>query len=239
MKEEWIFDGITNIREDIIERSEIYEFPNDVKNAEVWNGVGKKFYKVNPVWVTVAVAAACLVLVFVSPFVYMATRRCGSSAPPGAENVGHVPDAGETLGSSEMPGSSSTGKGNPGDNAPETIITGKDVWIYYVADGEICREQHYVKLQPADVFEVWKEKNGIGAEVQLLDCEIRSNATTEQMGEVIMHKLGDYHSLYLTVSKNLETYYEQTDEQLLLESLEQTMTGYSGMEYQEYHLILE
>lgn len=239
MKEELIFDGITNIREDIIERSEMYEFPNDVNNAEVWNGVVKKFHKVNPVWVTVAVAAACLVLVFVSPFVYMATRKCGFAAPPGSESVGHVPDAGENKGSSEMPGSSSTGEGNPGDKTPETIIAGKDVWIYYVEDGEVCREQRYVKLQPADVFEIWKEKNGIGAEVELLDCEIRSNATTEQMGEVIMHKLGDYHALYLTVSKNLETYYEQTDEQLLLDSLEQTMTGYSGMEYQEYHLILE
>lgn len=237
MKEELMFEGITNIREDIIERSEMYEFPNDVKNAEVRNGVVKKFHKVNPVWVTVAVAAASLLLVFVTPFVYMATRKCGSAAPPGAENVGHVPDAGETLGSSEMPGSNSTGKGNPGDKT--SAIAMKDVWIYYVEDGEICREQHYVKVQPADVFEIWKEKNGIGAEVELLDCEIRSNATTEQMGEVVMHKLGDYHSLYLTVSKNLETYYAQSDEQLLLESLEQTMTGYSGMEYQEYHLILE
>jgi hypothetical protein len=78
-----------------------------------------------------------------------------------------------------------------------------------------------------------------GDAVQLLDCEVRSNATTEQMGEVVKHTVGDYHALYLTVSKNLETYYEQRAEVPLLESLEQTMTGYSGRTYQEYHLILE
>ena len=72
-----------------------------------------------------------------------------------------------------------------------------------------------------------------------MDCELRSNATTEEMGEVVVHTVGDYFALYLTVSKNLEAYYGQTDEGLLLDSLEQTMTGYSGLTYQEYHLILE
>lgn len=225
MKEEILYDGITNIREDIIERAEAYVFQGKAENGEHGNtesesGEGKKSRKIVPTWVTVALAAACLVLAVVSPFVYMATRKCGSSGP-GEESAGIAPE------STRAPGDSGQSeKGNPGDLAPEA-----DAWIYYVEDGEICREQHFVKLHPADIFELWKEKNGIEAEVQLLNCELRSNATTEETV--------DYLILYLTVSKNLENYYGQTDEELLLDSLKQTMTGYSGLTYQEYHLILE
>ena len=223
MKEELMFEGITEIREDIIERAEEYVFQGESANGEAGNGTAKKKRKVIPMWLTVTVTAACLLLVIGSPFVYLATRKCGSAAPP----------------ESAAPGSIKNEDVRPGDTAPELGVATEEVWIYYVEAGEICREQHLVKLQPADIFELWKEKNGIGAEVQLLDCELRSNATTEEMGEVVVHTVGDYFALYLTVSKNLEAYYEQTEEGLLLDSLEQTMTGYSGLTYQEYHLILE
>lgn len=238
MKEELIFDGITNIREDIIERAEGYVFQSEAKNTEFGNSGGKKVRKIIPVWVSVMVGAACLLLVVVSPFLYIATRKCGSSGPPEAA------DPGQSQHGSVKPGNAQSGQVKPGDKTSEGVSEGgmvatDNVWIYYVEAGEICREQQLVKLQPADIFELWKEKNGIGDEVQLLDCELRSNATTEQMGDVVKHTLGDYFSLYLTVSKDLEAYYEQKDEVLLLESLEQTMTGYSGLTYQEYHLILE
>lgn len=223
MKEELMFDGITEIREDIIERAEGYVFQGELTSDEVVNGTVKKKRRVIPIWLTVTVIAACLLLVIGTPFVYLATKKCGSAAPPEAA----------------APGSSKNESVRPGDMAPELSVATEEIWIYYVEAGEICREQQLVKLQPADIFELWKEKNGIGAEVQLLDCELRSNATTEEMGEVVVHTVGDYFALYLTVSKNLEAYYEQTDEGLLLDSLEQTMTGYSGLTYQEYHLILE
>lgn len=233
MKEELMFDGITNIREDIIERAENYVFPGETENGKIRKNGFMKRLKANPVWITVTVAAACLLLVFVSPFLYIVTQKCGSAAPPEAAGPG------QSQHGSVKPGDMETEQEKTGDMAPEMGIATDNVWIYYVEAGEICREQQLVKLQPADIFAFWKEKNGIGDEVQLLDCELRSNATTEQMGEVVKHTLGDYFSLYLTVSKNLEAYYEQKDEDLLLETLEQTMTGYSGRTYQEYHLILE
>lgn len=223
MKEELMFDGITEIREDIIERAEGYVFQGELTSDEVVNGTVKKKRRVIPIWLTVTVIAACLLLVIGTPFVYLATKKCGSAAPP----------------ESAAPGSIKNEDVRPGDMAPELSVATEEIWIYYVEAGEICREQQLVKLQPADIFELWKEKNGIGAEVQLLDCELRSNATTEEMGEVVVHTVGDYFALYLTVSKNLEAYYEQTEEGLLLDSLEQTMTGYSGLTYQEYYLILE
>ncbi len=228
MKEELIFEGITNIREDIIERAEAYVFPGETESSEVRNGMGKKIRKVNPVWVTLTVAAACLLLVFVSPFVYMATRKCGSAAPPEAAG----------------PGQSQHGSANPeknqnmpGNVTPAVAPAYKDVSIYYVNGAELACETEYLEADPQLVFASWKEKNGIGEEVLLLDCEIRSNATINIKDGMVEHVLGDYHRLYLTVSKNLETYYEAVDSELLLESLKQTMWEYSDV--QEYHLILE
>lgn len=228
MKEELIFEGITNIREDIIERAEAYVFPGETENAEVRNGKVKKYRKVNPVWITVTVAAACLLLVFVSPFLYIATRKCGSSGPSEAAGPGQ-----------SQHGSANPGKNQnmPGNVTPAMAPAYKDVSIYYVNGAELACETEYLEADPQLVFASWKEKNGIGEEVLLLDCEIRSNATANIKDGMVEHVLGDYHRLYLTVSKNLETYYEAVDSELLLESLKQTMWEYSDV--QEYHLILE
>lgn len=226
MKEEMIYDGITNIREDIIERAETYVFQGEAENAER----PKKSHKVHPVWIIIG-AAACLVLVVASPFVYMATRKCGSEGPP--ESTGQAQHG------SARPGDAQTGKENPGDDAPDKSVASADVWIYIVQDGEVRKERYRMNLQAEVVFDRWRWENGIGEEVQLLDCEIRCKAITEQQMETVFHTSGYDFFMYLTVSKNLESYYEQKDEALLLEALEQTMTGYSGMTFQEYHLILE
>ena len=231
MKEELMYDGITEIREDIIERAETYVFPGEAENAEGPKELPKKARKVHPVWVTIAVAAACLVLVVASPFVYIATRRAGSEAP--------AANPGQSLHGNKRPGDAETGKENPGDKAPETSVASADVWIYFVQDGEICKERYRMNLQAEVVFDRWRAENGIGEEVQLLECEIRSKAITEQQGEADSHTSEYNFFMYLTVSQNLESYYEQKDEVLLLDSLRQTMTGYSGMTFQEYHLILE
>lgn len=230
MKEGLMYDGITEIREDIIERAECYVFPGETENGKIRKNGFMKCLKANPVWVTATVAAACLLLVFVTPFLYIAMRKCGSEGPPEAAD----------------PGASQHGSANPGKNqnmpgnvTPALAPAYKDVSIYYVNGAELACETEYLEADPQLVFVSWKEKNGIGEEVLLLDFEIQSNATVNIKDGMAEHVPGDYHRLYLTVSKNLKTYYEAVDSELLLESLEQTMTGYSGLTYQEYHLILE
>lgn len=99
---------------------------------------------------------------------------------------------------------------------------GNHVWIYYVDGNAISREQATLPKTSQAVFASWKEKNGIGEEVVLLDV-------TESPEE-------DGAALYITVSANIETYYETIDAELLLESLKQTMTGYSELVYDEYHI---
>lgn len=64
-------------------------------------------------------------------------------------------------------------------------------------------------------------------------------AVSEFDGEgVVNHEVGNYH-IYNLIYKIIENYYDTIDRELLLESLKRTMTGYSGIEYDEYHLILE
>ena len=51
--------------------------------------------------------------------------------------------------------------------------------------------------------------------------------------------VGDKFILNVTVSKDLEKYYETIPEEQLLKSLELTLTSYQQIEFDEYNLILE
>lgn len=125
----------------------------------------------------------------------------------------------------------------------EIEVEHKDVWIYYVKDGQIYKTEEYTAIQASSVFALWKEKNSIGDEVELIEYKIESNSTTstsEHNGEgVVKHEIGDYKVLNITVSANLEAYYESIDSELLLESLKQTMAGYSNLEYKECNIYFE
>ena len=189
MKKEQLYDGITNIREDIIEKADEYIFPAEADGGV--SGKRKMIRRVPSVWLTLAVTAACLVLALGTPFVYMAVSRYGSDMPTGKECERY-----------EAPVSSA-----PGDCTGEEIVTEETLWVYYVDNGELCSEPCTVKWLVMDVFDAWKERNGIGEEVLLLDYEPWSEII--EQGEVM--------SMHVIVSKSLETYYEQTDETLLLE----------------------
>ena len=95
----------------------------------------------------------------------------------------------------------------------------KNIWIYYVEDGEVCKDQESILAQITAVFSAWKEKNGIGDEVELIQY---SPLTTS-----------------ITVSANLQAYYGTTDGARLLDSLKQTMAGYSDLEYDRWDLYFE
>lgn len=43
----------------------------------------------------------------------------------------------------------------------------------------------------------------------------------------------------ITVSENLQAYYGAIDQELLLDSLKQTMAGYSNLEYDKWNLYYE
>lgn len=170
-------------------------------------------------------AAACLALVLAVPIMF-ATR--GATAP--------APGAAEPTGAAEHP----EDYGYPDLQLAPVYCS--DAKIFYVADGKICSKTQIIELSAESTFIAWREANNIGDEVEFVKCEIKDNSTdTEKViggVAVVEHTVGDYFILNITISKNIENYYDRVDSELLLDSLKQTMTGYSDIEFDEYHLIL-
>ena len=114
--------------------------------------------------------------------------------------------------------------------------------VYYVVNKNVEHKTLMAAANPKDVFEIWKGENHIGSEVKLVNVRIEDSGNTtvsEYSGiEVATHTSGEHTVYNLTVTKNLENYYN-TDKDLLLESLEKTMTGMCEQKPDEYKLILE
>lgn len=168
-------------------------------------------------WITLGSAAACLIIALIIP----ALSRFGVSENS-TSNITNDTAVEETY---------------------DMAIVEDYVDIYYVSDGEINHSKKHLPLSAKDVFNAWKEQNGIGDDVKFIDVSIEDNGKTtesEVAGQtVIKHETGDYFIYNLTISKSIEDYYDTVNSELLLESLKKTMTGYQKLEYQEYNLILE
>lgn len=161
------------------------------------------------------VAAACVVLVIASPWIVLSLVKMGNGNNVAMDQT------------------------QPEGSQGEVAISYENMNIYYVKDGKVKKEKEYLPCVAEDVFTAWKKKNGIGEEVLLLDFKIEDNGTTTEEDGMTGHTIGTYFELHITVSKELENYYELLGEELLLESLEKTMTEYPDIEFDEYYLYLE
>lgn len=125
-----------------------------------------------------------------------------------------------------------------GEISPKEI----HIEVYYVLNRKIEHQSIITDAKPETVFEIWKSKNNIGEEVKLISAQLTDNGSTEVSEysgvEIATHKTGDQTIYTLTITKNLEQYYDDTDKDLLLESLEKTMTGMCDPKPDEYKLIL-
>ncbi len=117
------------------------------------------------------------------------------------------------------------------------------VSIYYVEGNQIKSEEQYMLFRGEDVFEAWKQKNGLGEEVKLLDSSIEDNgeeSTYEFQGQsIVSYKVGDYFIYNMVISAEIENYYDIIDQELLLTSLEQTFRGYGIIDYDEFNIVVE
>ena len=125
-----------------------------------------------------------------------------------------------------------------GANGKETYIADKNVWIYYVDNDEIERERVKLPCTAENVFITWKHLNSVGDEVELIECKIVSNgneSTSEFEGQgVANYEPGDYFVLNITVTKNLQSYEEY---ELLIDSLEKSMSEYSNIDFDEINVL--
>ncbi len=112
--------------------------------------------------------------------------------------------------------------------------------IYYVEDGELKSRKVSHEEDAQILFALWKTENHIGDEVQLVEFDIEDNGTVEEsdMGgaAVAIYTLGDTFILHMSVSDNLNPYFEKVGKDLLLSSLEKTMRDGFGMEVDEFDL---
>ena len=112
-------------------------------------------------------------------------------------------------------------------------LENKNVWIYFVKGSKLERE--YVKLpfSSKNVFTAWKHLNSIGEEVKLLSATFsdgQEQAKQRTNDITRSYELKEGVVLTVTVSAELSEYIKEIGE-LLLESLEKTMLGYSKLEY--------
>ena len=90
-----------------------------------------------------------------------------------------------------------------------------DVTIYTYKDGGIKEEKaKAADLTAEQIFYAWKKCNGIGDEVKLTECD---DETIEDDCSGVSYKLR------LTISAELENYYDRIPKEKLLETLEKTL----------------
>ena len=123
------------------------------------------------------------------------------------------------------------------------------VEMYKIKDGILVHDTVMLDASPQTIFDVWKSENYIGSEVQLIGVDIESDSIDTVSAysgvEVIAHQTGNKTIYTITVTRNLEDYYEIEDfygyrsKELVLESLEKTMTSIcdtKGTKPDEYRL---
>lgn len=124
-----------------------------------------------------------------------------------------------------------------GANGKEMYIADEIVWIYYVDNGDIERERVKLPCTTENVFITWKHLNKISNDVKLIEYKIISNGneiTSEFEGKgVVEYEQGDYLILNITVSEKLKSYDNQT---ALIESLKDSMAGYSNIDFDEVNV---
>ena len=128
------------------------------------------------------------------------------------------------------------------EDSGEQVLEEMPFEIYYIANGKTEQKTIVTDASPKNLFDIWKRENQIGDEVRFISVKISDNGITEISEysgvEVAAHKVGDHTVYTLTITKNLEQYYDSIGKELLLDSLEKTMIGMCDPKPDEYQLIL-
>lgn len=121
----------------------------------------------------------------------------------------------------------------------DTALEQDNVIIYYVDNGSIEYKTEFLPLSPKYVFAFWKYYNKIGEEVTLNDIQIENGGSEYSEPGVAGYNGTDSYVMNVKVSSNLKEYYKYVSEDKLIESLKQTLLGYSDDMPVEFNLIFE
>lgn len=132
-------------------------------------------------------------------------------------------------------------------NKLDSEETEQSVAIYVVKNGRTVAENAIANTSD-EAFNAWKTNNGIGEEVKLLSDEIEipydvdeAEETKEEMQQAaVSESLEEGEDiLVIHISKEIKNYYEETEKEILLKSLQQTMTEFYGLTYEQCEIVFE
>lgn len=130
-----------------------------------------------------------------------------------------------------------------GSNGEESGIPNENIWIYYVEGNRLHKERVTLPSSAENVFLAWKYRNDIGDDIAFVSCNIRSNGTessyTFDGQNISKYEQGDYFQMIITLAGDLESYATGNTYNLLMESLKQSMTKYSNIDFDEITFVFE
>ncbi len=131
----------------------------------------------------------------------------------------------------------------PAPELKDVEIAQGDVVIHYITpEGHPAHITRYLFCDAQSIFAAWRTQNGLGEDVRLMQTHTSSNGE-EWIGEfegegVVGYRPGD--KMYLTITvKGLEPYLAAEGGDALLESLKQTLSGYTGLTYETVEVVFE
>lgn len=120
--------------------------------------------------------------------------------------------------------------------------------VIYVVSNDSIVSKNITATTSDEVFNAWKTSNGIGEEVKLLSEEFEIPYNADEEGETkeevqqaaISESLEEGEDiLVIHISKEIENYYEGTEKEILLKSLQQTMTEFYGLTYEHCEIVFD
>lgn len=130
-----------------------------------------------------------------------------------------------------------------GENGKEIFIPDSNIWVYYVDDGEVERERVKLPSTPKNVFITWKYLNNIGEEVSLIKCEVIGDGIesvlTYDENKVYEHGDNSVFTLNIIVSESLNNYIDETNRDVLIDSLKKSISNCSNIKFESVNLILQ
>lgn len=123
----------------------------------------------------------------------------------------------------------------------------RNIWLYYTDNTDLNRERVRLPCYYHNVFITWKHINGIGEEVRLLDYQyqlINSETVSDSKKEYDFHFQNNKpakknYVLWLTISGDIRTYFDQYDQYTLMLSLVRSMTEHHKIVYRDIYVIIE
>lgn len=129
---------------------------------------------------------------------------------------------------------------------PDAAFKWESTWVYYVEGSETLRERVYLPGSYYPVFVAWRHLNDFGDEVQLLDYAIENADSPEAptyVGENVYHfalqdEGEDQKILYITLTDDIESYFDEKDRESLMLSLIRSITERQKIQFRDIYIIL-